>query len=43
MYYDDFDHHPTQPKGAELPVRSGWPRLLGAVLFGLLTVLHACA
>lgn len=43
MYGDDFtpDHylpiHPPPP-----PARRAWPRLLGALLLGLLAALHAC-
>ncbi|WP_191906295.1 hypothetical protein [Hymenobacter baengnokdamensis] len=43
-YYDDFtpDHYrPSSPDPP--PARPGLPRLLGAVLLGLLAVLHACS
>ena len=46
MYYDDFDYHLDRcclGRDELLPASPCWPRLLGATLFGLLAVLHACA
>jgi len=45
MFFDDFEpdtgyyrYFPAE----QYPARSGWPRLLGTILFGLLAVLYAC-
>lgn len=48
MYHDgpDFDHHLDccyPGRDEPLPARPHFPRLLGAALFGLLVVLHACS